>query len=291
MDASELVGERVAARYIIEAVLGTGGMANVYRAFDTNLQRHVAIKIFTEPLAAIKRRFLAEARSLARLNHPGIVSVYDGGEDGDRSFIVMEIADGEDLRAWRDRGATFGFLIAAVASILDALAFAHERDILHRDVKPSNIFVNADGRVKLMDFGLSRRISDLSAGTQAGEIVGTVAYLPPERFLGKPSDARGDLYSIGIVLYELITGFAPFRSDCDDLVAIIFAHLNERPVPPRQAGAAIDDELERVVMRLLEKDPSARFASAALVRDALLDYLARHPDVAAAAPGAPNVGG
>ena len=291
MEASELVGERVAARYHIEAILGTGGMANVYRAFDTHLQRHVAIKIFTEPSAAIKRRFLAEARSLARLNHPGIVAVYDGGEDRGRSYIVMEIADGEDLRTWRDRGATFGFVVRAVASVLDALAFAHDRDILHRDVKPSNIFVNEDGRVKLMDFGLSRRISDLSAGTQAGEIVGTVAYLPPERFLGKPSDARGDLYSIGIVLYELFTGFAPFRSDSDDLVAIIFAHLNERPVPPRQAGAAIDDELERLVMRLLEKDPQARFESADLVRDALLDYLARHPDTAGAALGAPTVGG
>lgn len=288
---AEHLGRRVAERYDIEALLGTGGMANVYRAFDRNLQRHVAMKIFTEPSPAIRRRFLAEARSLARLNHPAIVSVYDGGEDGEVSFIVMEIAEGNDLRVWRERGATLGFLLRAVSNVLDALAFAHERDILHRDVKPSNIFVSEEGRVKLMDFGLSRRISDLSAGTQAGEIVGTVAYLPPERLLGKPSDARGDLYSLGIVLYELLTGVAPFRNDADDLVAIIFAHLNEAPIPPRAAGAVVDEELERFVMRLLQKDPEDRFASAADARDWLSAYIARRPNIDRAGLGATGVGG
>ena len=291
MEPTELVGRRVAERYDIESVLGIGGMANVYRAFDRHLQRHVAIKVFTEPSPAIRRRFLAEARSLAQLNHPAIVAVYDGGEDGERSFIVMEIAEGEDLRVVRERGTTLGFVLRAIVQVFDALAFAHERDILHRDVKPSNILVSADGRVKLMDFGLSRRISDLSTGTQAGEIVGTVAYLPPERFLGKPSDARGDLYSLGIVLYELLTGFAPFRSDSDDLVAIIFAHLNESPQGPRSAGAAVDEDLEAFVMRLLQKDPEDRFASAADAREALAAYLARRPSVDRAPLGAPNVGG
>ena len=290
-DPAELVGGRVAERYEIESVLGSGGMADVYRAFDRHLHRHVAIKILTESSATIRRRFLAEARSLARLNHPAIVAIYDGDDDGQRSYIVMEVAEGEDLRAWRERGATLGFILRAIVQVLDALAFAHQRDILHRDVKPSNILVSEDGRVKLMDFGLSRRISDLSAGTQAGEIVGTVAYLAPERFLGKPSDARGDLYSLGIVLYELLTGFAPFRSDSDDLVAIVYAHVNENPQPARAAGAAIDAELEAFVMRLLQKDPKDRFASAADARASLAAYIAAHPSVDRAPLGAPNVGG
>jgi serine/threonine-protein kinase len=282
---------RVAERYDVEGLLGSGGMADVFRAFDRQLHRHVAIKIFTEPSPEIRRRFLAEARSLAQLNHPSIIAVYDGGEHGEISYIVMEIAEGADLLSWRDRGATLGFVLRAAWNVLDALAFAHERDILHRDVKPSNIIVSEDGRVKLMDFGLSRRISDLSAGTQAGEIVGTVAYLPPERFLGKPSDPRGDLYSVGIVLYELLTGFTPFRSDADDLVAIIFAHLNERPIALREAGAPIDAELERFVMRLLEKDPEHRYASAAQARDALGAYVREREGELDAPLGAPQLGG
>ena len=269
----DLIGKRVANRYDVVALLGTGGMGVVYRASDRLLQREVALKVLTERSAAIRRRFLLEARSLARLNHPGIVAIYDAGEASGIPYIVMELATGPTLGDLAAGGMTVGFAVRATIRLLDALHYAHENDVLHRDVKPSNIVVRSDGSVKIMDFGLARRISDLSAGTQAGEITGTISYLPPERFLGKPADARGDLYSLGIVLYELFTGTLPFRNEREDLVAEVFAHVNEPALPPTRYNADLPAELERIVLKSIEKDPALRHQSARELQDDLRAFL------------------
>jgi len=269
----DLIGKRVANRYDVVALLGTGGMGVVYRASDRLLQREVALKVLTERSDAIRRRFLLEARSLARLNHPGIVAIYDAGEASGIPYIVMELATGPTLGDLAAGGMTVGFAVRATIRLLDALHYAHENDVLHRDVKPSNIVVRSDGSVKIMDFGLARRISDLSAGTQAGEITGTISYLPPERFLGKPADARGDLYSLGIVLYELFTGTLPFRNEREDLVAEVFAHVNEPALPPTRYNADLPAELERIVLKSIEKDPALRHQSARELQDDLRAFL------------------
>jgi len=274
----DLIGTRVANRYDVTSLLGSGGMANVFKAVDRLLQRDVAIKILSEQSEAIRHRFLLEARSLARLNHPGIVAVYDAGESAGIPYIVMELADGPTLAEAAAMGLTIGFTVRATIGLLDALHYAHENDVLHRDVKPSNIIVRSDGSVKIMDFGLSRRISDLSEGTQAGEIAGTISYLPPERFLGKPVDARGDLYSLGIILYELFTGVLPFRNDQNDLVAVVFAHGNEPAPAPSKHNAKVTPELERIVLKLIEKDPEARYQSARELQDDLRSYLSVRPE-------------
>ena len=274
----DLIGKRVANRYDVVALLGTGGMGVVYRASDRLLQREVALKVLTERSDAIRRRFLLEARSLARLNHPGIVAIYDAGEASGIPYIVMELATGPTLGDLAAGGMTVGFAVRATIRLLDALHYAHENDVLHRDVKPSNIVVRSDGSVKIMDFGLARRISDLSAGTQAGEIVGTVSYLSPEQFLGKSSDARGDLYSLGIILYELLTGALPFKIERDDLVALVYAHVNEVAVPPSRLNPNISPELERIVLKLIEKEPALRYQTARALQADLRAYLNSAPE-------------
>ena len=274
----DLIGKRVANRYDVTSLLGSGGMADVYKAVDRLLQRDVAIKVLTEQSEAIRHRFLLEARSLARLNHPGIVAIYDAGESSGIPYIVMELAAGATLAEVAAQGMTIGFAVRATIELLEALAYAHEHDVLHRDVKPSNIIVRSDNSVKIMDFGLSRRISDAPKGTQAGEIAGTVSYLPPERFLGSQADQRGDLYSLGIILYELFTGVLPFRNDREDLVEVVFAHVNETAPPPSHYNADVTPELERIVLKLIEKDPKSRYQNARELQEALRSYLSVRPE-------------
>ena len=278
MSADDFIGRRIAERYDITELLGSGGMSNVYRSNDIVLERAVALKLLTGEEEAIRHRFLSEARSLARLNHAGIVAIHDVGEHVGTSYIVMELAEGETLHELAAVGMSTESAVNLTVQVLEALQYAHEHDVLHRDLKPSNILVGPNGGVKIMDFGLARRISDLSAGTQAGEIAGTVSYLPPERFLGKPSDARSDLYSLGIVLYELLSGAVPFRDASNDLVAEVFAHVNARALPPKHHNATLDPELERIVLKSIEKDPRNRFQSASEWRIELQAYLAASAD-------------
>jgi serine/threonine-protein kinase len=275
---ADLIGKRVANRYDVAELIGSGGMADVFRACDRLLQRDVALKVLAEQAEAIRHRFLLEARSLARLNHRGIVAIYDAGEASGIPYIVMELALGPTLGDLMAAGTTVGFAVHATIRLLDALQYAHDHDVLHRDIKPSNIVIRSDGDVKIMDFGLSRRISDLSAGTQAGEIVGTVSYLPPERFLGKPSDERGDLYSLGLILYEMFTGVLPFRSDRDDLVALVYAHVNESAPPPSRLNPHLGPQLERIVLKAIEKDPNSRYQTARALQRDLRAYLRACPD-------------
>ena len=266
-------GHTLANRYRIETMIGRGGMADVYKATDVMLDRVVAVKVLTDRSDEVRRRFLKEAQAMARLSHPNVVGVYDVGESDGISFIVMELVVGKTLQDVKANELSFRKAALYVVGLLDALAYAHSLQIIHRDIKPANVMVLADEKIKVMDFGLSRRMNDMSHVTQAGEIVGTIAYLPPERFLGKAGDASGDLYSVGVMMYEMFTGGVPFKSETDDLVAVIFQHVNDPPVPPRQINPQIPPPLEAIIMKLLEKEPEKRYQKAEEVITALKQLL------------------
>jgi serine/threonine protein kinase len=259
---SGLTGRMLAGRYRIEQLVGHGGMADVYSGVDTMLERPIAVKLLTDRSDTVLRRFLREAQSMARLNHRNIVAVYDAGQDDGLSFIIMELLAGRTLSQIPADELTMHVAIRYFIDLLEALAYAHDQGIIHRDMKPSNVMVTDEGTIKVMDFGLSRRTSEMSSETNAGEIVGTIAYLAPERFLGKVADARSDLYSVGVVMYEIFTGRVPFKSATDDLVAVIFAHVNDVPPSPRSINRAVPPQIESIVLKLLEKDADARFQTA-----------------------------
>jgi serine/threonine protein kinase len=259
---TDLAGRVLAGRYRIEALIGRGGMADVYRGVDTTLERPIAIKILTDRSDPVLRRFLREAQSMARLNHRNVVAVYDAGQADGLSYIIMELVSGRTLAQIPADHLTMHVAIRYFIDLLEALAYAHEQSIIHRDVKPTNVMVTDDGTIKVMDFGLSRRTSELSSETNAGEIVGTIAYLAPERFLGKVADARSDLYSVGVVMYEVFTGRVPFKSPTDDLVAVIFAHVNDVPASLRTINRAVPPQIDRIVLKLLEKSADLRYQTA-----------------------------
>jgi len=271
---SSPIGSIIAGRYRVDSLIGSGGMADVYRGIDMTLDRPVAVKILTDRSGDIRQRFLREAQSMARLNHPNIVSVYDAGEADGVSYIIMELAEGQTLRSMSETGVSIERAISLFIDLCEALQYAHGQGIIHRDIKPSNLMVLPSGMLKVMDFGLARRTTDVSMSTQAGEIVGTISYLPPERFLGRAGDVAGDLYSVGVVMYELFCGRLPFESIDDDLVAVIFAHINQPPTPPRSLNGSIPEGLEALVLQLLAKDPAQRPQSAGEVAAKLHRLLA-----------------
>jgi serine/threonine protein kinase len=280
---TELAGRTLAGRYRVDALIGRGGMADVYRGMDVVLERPVAIKILTDRSDDIRKRFLREAQSMARLNHRNIVGVYDAGQSDGVSYIVMELVSGRTMAQIPPDELTMHTAIRFFIDLLEALAYAHEQSVIHRDIKPANVMVLPDGAVKVMDFGLSRRTSEMSSVTNAGEIVGTIAYLSPERFLGKVADARSDLYSVGVVMYEVFTGNVPFKSETDDLVAVIFAHVNEPPAPMRAANRGIPVQVERIVLKTLEKDPERRYQNARELINELAALIGGPPVAAVAA--------
>jgi serine/threonine protein kinase len=259
---SDLSGRTLAGRYRIESLIGRGGMADVYAGTDTMLQRPIAIKVLTDRSDAVLRRFLREAQSMARLNHRNIVAVYDAGQTEGYSYIIMELLAGRPLAQVPADELTMHVAIRYFIELLEGLAYAHDQNVIHRDMKPANVMVLDDGTIKVMDFGLSRRTSEMSSETNAGEIVGTIAYLAPERFLGKVADARSDLYSVGVMMYEVFTGRVPFKSPSDDLVAVIFAHVNETPASMRTLNRAVPPQIDRIGLKLLEKDAELRYGSA-----------------------------
>jgi eukaryotic-like serine/threonine-protein kinase len=254
-------GSMIGDRYELGRLLGSGGMAQVFLAYDRTLDREVAVKVLSERYAsdpAFVERFRREASSAAGLNHPNIVSVFDRGETDGSYYIVMELLRGPDLKqVIRQRGPLPPVeSIDYALQILAALGAAHRRDVIHRDVKPQNVMVADDGHLKVTDFGIARA-GDESGMTEVGSVIGTAQYLSPEQARGEEVTAASDCYSMGIVLYEMLTGQVPF--DAEKPVAVAMKQINELPQPPRALLPSIPEELNRVVMRALQKRPSARY--------------------------------
>ena len=269
-------------RYLIIRKLGSGGMANVYLAADQELGRRVAIKILDDRHARDEQfveRFRREAQNAAGLSHPNIVSIYDRGDSEGTYYIAMEYVEGRTLKELLvARGPSpLGIAIDYTRQILSALRFAHRNGIVHRDIKPHNVIVDGEGRVKVMDFGIARA-GAASQMTEAGSIIGTAQYLSPEQARGAPVDQTSDLYSTGIVLYELLTGSVPFTGETP--VEIAMKHLSQAPVSPSAHRPEIPRDLDYVVLRALAKDPADRYHSAEEM-DSDLERIARGIGVSA----------
>ncbi len=258
------VEERVfGQRYRVTEKIGSGGMADVYKAVDDVLGRTVALKVLHAHYATdpdFVARFRQEAQAAANLSHPNIVNIYDWGKEGDTYYIVMEYVRGTDLKTLLNEKGPFPAAKAAeyAAQVCAALSVAHGYDIVHRDIKPHNIVLTPDGTVKVMDFGIARAAN--STMTQTGSVLGTAHYVSPEQAQGRPLGPQSDLYSLGVVLYELTTGRVPF--DGDSPVAVALKQVNEDPVPPRELNPDIPPSMEAVILRAMQKDPADRYASA-----------------------------
>jgi serine/threonine-protein kinase len=271
----------LAGRYQVGELIGHGGMSDVYRGTDTRLGRTVAVKLLKSSLAtdpAFRTRFRQEAQSAARMAHPTIVRVFDAGEETlldpsgrevQAPFIVMEYVDGRLLRDLIKEGPLAPAEAVRIAEgILTALEYSHRAGVVHRDIKPGNVMITHSGQVKVMDFGIARAISDSSATVaQTTAILGTASYFSPEQAKGETVDARTDLYSTGVVLFEMLTGRAPFRGDTP--VAVAYQHVSEPPVKPSSINPGVSPALDAVVMHALSKDRFERYQSAAEFREEL----------------------
>jgi serine/threonine protein kinase len=270
----------LARRYRLEATIGRGGMGIVHRAIDQELERAVAIKVLAENQGETAlERFVVEAKRTAAVRHPCIVEVFDVGKDDGDAFMVMELLEGETLahRLGESGAMAPGEAVAIASEICDALSAAHDAGLVHRDLKPANVFLvrTTDGalRVKLLDFGIAKRVDGETARTDPSVIVGTLEYLSPEQIRGVDLDARADLYSLGATLYRMITGELLFKGD--NVAAFIHQHLAVAPMSMRErpTGGAIPAALDAVVMRLLEKDPARRPSTARDAKRELADAL------------------
>ncbi len=260
-----MVGEVIAGRYELQDVVGSGGMSSVYRAYDRLLDRTVALKILHEQYGRddeYVERFRREARAVAQLTHPNIVTVIDRGEDAGRQYIVFEYIEGENLKETVTRSGPLPAHRAVELALQTAraLAFAHERGLIHRDVKPQNVLLGEDGLAKVTDFGIARAL-DVEGVTQPGTVLGTSDYIAPEQARGQRVDAHTDVYSLGVVLYELLTGDVPFAGD--NFVAVALRHINEPPPSILERRRDVPVRLGAAVERALAKDPADRFASMA----------------------------
>jgi eukaryotic-like serine/threonine-protein kinase len=272
-------------RYRVLRRLGSGGMADVYLVEDQQLGRRVALKLLYHRLAEDEQfveRFRREASSAASLQHPNIVGIFDRGEWDGTYYIAMEYVEGRTLKdIVRERGPAPPDAAAdVVLQILRAARFAHQRGVVHRDIKPQNVLIDEEGRIKVADFGIAR--AGASDMTETGSVMGTAQYLSPEQAQGRPVDSRSDLYSIGIVLYEMLTGRVPF--DAESPVTVALKQVSEAPMLPREIDPAIPPALEGVVLRALEKDPAHRFANADEFIEALHRARLTPDEVIATAP-------
>jgi serine/threonine-protein kinase len=259
-------------KYQLGELLGQGGMGAVYRSFHPVLNRPVAIKIMLANVAAdsqAHQRFLREAQVVAVLSHPNIVNIFDVDVQDGQPYIVMDFAEGGSLAA-RLRAGPIGLeeTLRLAIPLADALAYAHAQGLIHRDLKPANVLLRPDGSPVLADFGLARpTLADSAAQiTATGAVMGTLAYMAPEQFSGRPADARADIYAFGVMLYEMLTGRVPFDGDS---AQIMYGHLQQPPPPPRQLNPALPGPVEQLVLRLLEKNPDMRPHSAAEIGAAL----------------------
>ena len=256
-------------RYEIGEMIGTGGMADVYIGEDQRLSRKVAVKVLRSDLArdpSFVARFRKEALAAAGLNHPGIVAVYDSGEEGANSYIVMELVTGHTLREeiQKSKKLTVERSLEIIDGVLDALSYSHTNGIIHRDVKPGNIMLTDSGDVKVMDFGIARAMDDIGATmTSTWNVVGTAQYLSPEQATGEAADLRSDIYSVGCLLYELVTGQPPFTGDTP--VAIAYQHVSSDFLLPSAINPDLDENIDKIITVALAKNPDDRYQSAELM--------------------------
>src|SRR5919197_5926038 len=256
-----VVGEVVTGRYVLEELVGAGGMSSVFKARDTLLERRVALKIlhphFTKDEQYVER-FRREARAVASLSHPNIVTILDRGEDEGRQFLVFELVEGRTLKEVLDEEGRLPVARALEIAIQVArgLGFAHEHGLVHRDVKPQNVILNGDGRAKVTDFGIARSL-DVQGVTPSGAALGTSHYIAPEQASGRPVDRMTDVYSLGVVLYELLTGEVPFPGE--SFVAVAMQHVSEPPPSLLDVRPDVPVRVAHAVDRSLEKDPAERF--------------------------------
>ena len=260
------MGELIAGRYELEELVGTGGMSSVYRAHDRQLERNVALKVLHERLGADDEhvsRFRHEARAVAQLSHPNVVTVIDRFEEGGRQYIVFEYVDGENLKQLLDRTGPLPVrrALEIALAVADGLAYAHEHGVVHRDVKPQNVLLSRDGEIKVTDFGIARSLDGESGLTLTGTVLGTSSYLSPEQASGLRVTPAADVYSLGVVLYELLAGEVPFPGGNQVVVAL--KHVNEPPPSLLERRPDVPARLAAAVAMALQKDPEQRFASMA----------------------------
>lgn len=260
-----MVNQKKIGRYEVVSVMGQGAMGTVYKAADPVIERVVAIKTINldlskEERAEFEERFYREAKSAGRLSHPNIVTIYDVGETEDAAYIAMEYIEGQSLRDVLDSGVVLPLkrICQIAVQIANALNYAHENGVVHRDIKPANIMISRGNEVKIMDFGIA--LIPSGSRTQAGTVLGSPKYMAPEQVAGKAADGRADIFSLGVVLYEMLTGSPPFNGD--NLTAIMYKILNEEPPRPSKLNARVPPVFDRIVAKALAKRPEDRYQNA-----------------------------
>ena len=272
-EEEKYIGNLLDGRYEILETIGEGGMALVFRALDHRLNRYVAVKVMREEMAKdeeFRRRFCAESHAVAMLSNPNIVAVYDVSHSDEREYIVMELISGITLKQYMDKKGALDWkeVVHFTKQITRALSHAHERGIIHRDIKPQNIMLLRDGTLKVADFGIAALENEVYENN--GQTIGSIHYIAPEQARGNSPDARSDIYSLGVVMYEMLTGKLPYTGST--LAEIAVKHMNAKPEPPRSIQPSIPEELERITLKAMSADLSARYQTAAELLAALDEF-------------------